>query len=55
MDFIIIFPRTVRQHDSIMVFVDRLTKVVHFILVKFTFLASDVAYSSEILSDFMVF
>ena len=42
-DFITGFPRTVRQHDSIMVIVDRLTKVVHFIRVKYTFLGSDVA------------
>jgi len=43
MDLIIGFPRTVRQHESIMVIVDRLTKVSHFILVKFTFSSSDVA------------
>jgi len=43
MDFIIGFLRIVRQHDSIMVVVDRLEKVAHFILVKSTFLAIDVA------------
>lgn len=43
MDFIIGFPRTVRQHDSIMVVVDRLTKFANFIPVKFTFSSSDVA------------
>jgi hypothetical protein len=43
MDFITGFPKTVRQHDSIMVVVDRLTKVAHFIPVKSTFSASDVA------------
>ena len=43
MDFIIGLPKTVKQHDSIMVIVDRLTKVAHFILVKSTFSASDVA------------
>lgn len=37
MEFTIGFPRTVRQHDSIMVIVDRLKKVVHFIPVKYTF------------------
>lgn len=37
MDFIIYFLRTSRKHDSIMVMVDMLTKVVHFILVKFTY------------------
>ena len=42
MDFIRSFPRTLRQHDSIMVVVDRLTKVSHFILVKSTFSASHV-------------
>ena len=35
--------KTVKQHDSIMVIVDRLTKVAHFISVKSTFSASDVA------------
>jgi len=44
MDFIIGFPTTVRQHDSIMVIVDRLTKVSHFIPMKSTFLTSDVAH-----------
>ena len=44
MDIIIGFPRKVRQHDSIMVVVDRLTNVVHFILVKYIFSASDVAH-----------
>ena len=34
MDFITGFPMTVRQHDSIMVVVDKLTKASHFILVK---------------------
>jgi len=42
MDFIIGFSRTSRQHDSIMVVVDRLTKVTHFILVKSTNLVSEV-------------
>jgi hypothetical protein len=31
-DFITNLPRTVKQHDSIMVVVDKLTKVAHFIL-----------------------
>jgi hypothetical protein len=35
-DFIRKFPRTVKQHDSIMVVVDKLTNVVHFIPVKIT-------------------
>ncbi len=43
MDFITSFSRTVREHDSSMVIVDRLKKVAHFIPVKSTFSASDVA------------
>jgi hypothetical protein len=35
-DFITKLPRTVKQHDSIMVVVDKLTKVAHFIHVKTT-------------------
>jgi hypothetical protein len=34
MDFITKLPRTTKQHDSIMVVVDKLTKVSHFIPVK---------------------
>ena len=36
--------RIVKQHDSIMVMVDRLSKVAQFVLVKTTYLASEVAY-----------
>jgi hypothetical protein len=36
MDFITKLPRTTKQHDSIMVVVDKLTKVAHFIPVKLT-------------------
>jgi hypothetical protein len=36
MDFITKFPRTAKQHDSIMVVVDKLTKAAHFIPVKST-------------------
>ena len=43
MDFIIGFPRTSKQHDSIMVVVDRLSKVDDFIVVKYTNSASEVA------------
>ena len=43
MDFIIGLPRTFRQHDSIMVFVEKVKKVAHFIPVKTTYSASDVA------------
>ena len=35
-DFITKLPRTARQHDSIMVVVDKLTKVVHFVHMKMT-------------------
>ena len=43
MDFIIGFSRESRQHDSIMVVVDRLTTVAHFIPVKSTYSYSEVA------------
>jgi hypothetical protein len=36
MDFITKLPRTSKQHDSIMVVVDKLTKAAHFIPVKLT-------------------
>jgi prephenate dehydrogenase len=36
MDFITKIPRTNKQHDYIMVVVDKLTKAAHFILVKLT-------------------
>jgi hypothetical protein len=42
-DFITKFPRTTRQHDSIMVVVDKLTKVAHFIPVKMTHKATNIA------------
>lgn len=37
-------PRTVKQHDSIMVVVDSLSKVAHFIPVKNTYSSSEVAH-----------
>lgn len=43
MEFITGFLKTVREHNYIMVMVDMLMKVSHFILVKSTFSASDVA------------
>ena len=43
MDFITGFPMTWRQHDSIMVVVDKLTKEKHFILVKSTHKTDDIA------------
>ena len=39
MDFITGFPMTMRQHDSIMVVVDKLTKATHFVPVKSTYKA----------------
>ena len=43
MDFLVGFPRTRRQYDSIWVIVDRLTKFAHFIPVKSTYRAEDYA------------
>jgi hypothetical protein len=43
MDFITKLPRTNKQHDSIMVVVDKLTKAAHFILVKLTHKATNIA------------
>jgi hypothetical protein len=42
-NFITKFPRTMKQHDSIMVVVDKLTKVTHFIHVKTTHKATNIA------------
>ena len=42
MDFITSLSRTYRKHDSIMVVFDRLTKVAHFILVKYTYSSTNV-------------
>ena len=43
MDFITGLPMTWRQHDSIMVMVDKLTKAVHFIPIKSTHKTNDIA------------
>jgi hypothetical protein len=43
MDFITGLPRIGKQHDSIMVVVDKLTKAAHFIMLKTSHKASDVA------------
>ena len=43
MDFITGFPMTMRQHDSIMVVVDKLTKESHFIPVKSTYKSDAIA------------
>ena len=43
MDFIRGLPKIARQHDSIMVVVDNLTKVAHFILVKSMHKSDDIA------------
>jgi hypothetical protein len=42
-DFITKIPRIVKQHDSIMVVVEKLTKETHFIPVKTTHKASNIA------------
>jgi hypothetical protein len=49
-DFITKLPRTTRQHDSIMVVVDKLTKVAHFVPVKTTHTTTNIAevYMREI-------
>ena len=41
MNFVVGLPRSRRQHDSIWVIVDRLTKSAHFILVKSTYRDED--------------
>ena len=43
MDFIKGLPKTNKKHDSIMVVVDKLSKVTHFILVKSTFKVINIA------------
>jgi hypothetical protein len=43
MDFIVIFPLMARRHDSIFVVVNTLTKSAHFILVRTTYQALDIA------------
>ena len=43
MDFITGFPMIWRQHDSIMVVVDKFTKETHFILVKSTYKTNAIA------------
>ncbi|KAH0709204.1 hypothetical protein KY284_010631 [Solanum tuberosum] len=50
MDFVVGFPRTHRQHNSIWVIVDRLTKSAHFLPVKVSYSAEDYAklYIKEI-------
>ena len=50
MDFVVGLPRTRRQHDSIWVIVDRMTKSAHYYPVKSTFKTEDYArlYIDEI-------
>jgi hypothetical protein len=52
MDFITKFPRTAKQHDSIMVVVDKLTKAAHFIPVKSMHKETDIVeiYMQKLLS-----
>ena len=51
MDFIMGFPMTIREHDSIMVVVDKISKEAHFILIKSLYKASDISriFMKEIL------
>ena len=44
MDFITGLPKMFRQHDSIMVIVDKLSKEAHFIPVKYTYKGINIAY-----------
>jgi hypothetical protein len=50
MDFITKLPKTSKQHDSIMVVVDKITNIAHFIPVKLTHKATNVVdiYMREI-------
>ena len=43
MDFITGLPKNVKQHDSIMVIMDKLSKATHFILVKSTYKIVNIA------------
>ena len=43
MDFIIVLPRSHRQHDSIWVIVNRMTKSAHFLPVKIHYSVKDYA------------
>ena len=43
MDFIIVLPKNVREHNSIMVVMDKLSKVAHFILINSTYKAISIA------------
>jgi len=49
-DFITKFPRTTRKHDSIMVVVDKLTKVAHFSQIKTNYTTTNIVeiYMKEI-------
>ena len=51
MDFVFVLLKTRREHDSILVIVDKITKSSHFILVKSTYIAKDHArlYVDEIM------
>eukprot|EP00253_Pinus_taeda_P031035 PITA_31035 len=44
MDFITMLLKIVKQHDSIMIIVDKVTKVAHFVPIMSKFLASDVTW-----------
>jgi len=44
MDFVMWMPKTTKQHDSVWVIVDRLTKVAHLLAIKTTFTSEQLAY-----------
>jgi len=50
MDFMIGMPKTIKQHDSVWVIIDRLTKAAHFLAIKATFTSVELAnlYIKEI-------
>jgi len=50
MDFMIGMPKTIEQHDSVWVIIDRLAKATHFLAVKATFTSEQLAnlYIKEI-------
>lgn len=56
MDFIMSLPWSIKQHDSILVIVDKITKLAHFLLVKMTHIANDYArlYIREIVKIYGV-
>jgi len=52
MDFITKFPRTAKQHDSIMVVMDKLTKATHFVPMKSNYKESNIVGARSYLSSY---